>query len=68
MIGCERWKNNWTSLSAMIWKRCYMHLVSYRGQLKPGESHIRLHILTMLLLSLGMNLLEISRLAIFLRG
>jgi hypothetical protein len=38
-----------------------------QGQLRPGGSRIRLHILTMLLLLLGMNLLEISRLAIFLR-
>jgi hypothetical protein len=44
-----------------------MHLASYRGQLSPGGSRIRLHVLIMLLLSLGMNLLEISRLAIFLR-
>jgi hypothetical protein len=44
-----------------------MHLASYRGQLRLGESRIKLHVLTMLLLSLGMNLLEISELAIFLR-
>jgi hypothetical protein len=44
-----------------------MYLASYRGQLRPGGSRIKLHVLTMLLLSLGMNLLEILRLAIFLR-
>jgi hypothetical protein len=44
-----------------------MRLASYRGQLRLGGSHIRLHVLTMLLFSLGMNLLEVSRLAIFLR-
>jgi hypothetical protein len=38
-----------------------------QGQLKPGGSRIRLHVLTMLLLSPEMNLLEISRLVIFLR-
>jgi hypothetical protein len=31
-------------------KRCYMHLASYRGQLRLGGSRIKLHVLTMLLL------------------
>jgi hypothetical protein len=44
-----------------------MHLTSYRGQLILGGSRIILHVLIMLLLSLGMNLLEISEFAIFLR-
>jgi hypothetical protein len=48
-------------------ERCYMHLVSYRGQLRLGGSRIKLHVLTMLLLSLRMNLLEILELAIFLK-
>jgi hypothetical protein len=42
-----------------------MHLASYREQLRLGGSHIKLHVPTMLLLSLGMNLLEILELAIF---
>jgi hypothetical protein len=46
-------------------KKCYMHLASYREQLRLGGSHIKLHVLTMLLLSLGMNLLQILELAIF---
>jgi hypothetical protein len=44
-----------------------MYLASYKGHLRPGRSRIRLHVLIMLLLSLGMNLLEISELTIFLR-
>jgi hypothetical protein len=44
-----------------------MRLASYREQLRLGGSHIKLHVLTTLLLSLGMNLLEILELAIFLK-
>jgi hypothetical protein len=44
-----------------------MHLANYRGQLRLGGSHIKLHVLIMPLLSLGMNLLEILELATFLR-
>jgi hypothetical protein len=44
-----------------------MHLASYRGQLRLGGSRIKLHVLIMLLLSLGMNLLGILELATFLR-
>jgi hypothetical protein len=44
-----------------------MHLSSYREQLRLGGSRIKLHVLIMLLLSLGMNLLEILELVIFLR-